>query len=106
MAESIRRANIPGASKLPLRTVKRQEGADAFQAAAVQLAPEKQRKLIEAILEAIWAYHQDSDDYQMELDSAQADSILARVATLLDEVHGKFTKKELADVKDAVIEGV
>lgn len=67
MSSSRRLSNNPGSGFDQLRSVAAQAVPAAVTAAVIQCAPEKQRKLVEKILEALQAFDTSSENYSREV---------------------------------------
>ena len=106
MANSRRIENINGAALGPLSQVATVDSSKGLVANAVKNSPRDQKEATSSILDAVKQFIADSNEYQLKLDAKQSDIILGRIASLLDEVKESFTKTELADVKQEIIDEI
>lgn len=98
---SKRLANNDGAQDATLNSVK-----SASSKVVLNGLSEKEKPLVEAIMNSIFNLKTTHDKYVINVASTSINAILGRIASLLDEVKDDFTSKELADVKTAIISSV
>lgn len=98
--------NVNGSGKSYLDVVARKDTSSAAISSASKLAKKEQQELVKGILNAVKQEIVESDDYNRALDLKNADIILMRMATLLDEAKAKFVEEELTQVKDEILDKV
>lgn len=99
-----RRENIDGA--VPQRAKKVDTAKGVSQKAISSLKTEKEKKLAQAVVDAVFEKIENYSDYNEELAIKQIDLILGRVEGLLDDKLSSYTETEKELVKEAIVEAI
>lgn len=107
MGTSARMQNNNGAGYSYLGTASKKDFSSSSISQASKLAPKReQQELVKSMLQAVKQEIAESDAYHKELDVKQADLILMRMASMLDEFKEKFVDEELTEIKDEIIDEI
>lgn len=99
-----RRENIDGA--VPQRAKKVDTAKGVSQKAISSLKTEKEKKLAQAVVDAVFEKIENYSDYNEELAIKQIDLILGRIEGLLDDKLSSYTETEKELVKEAIVEAI